>query len=46
MKRFLVIMLASAANISSFAQTDVGMGEEFSLSGRSIMFFKRIAISS
>jgi hypothetical protein len=40
MKRFLVIMLASAANISSFAQTDVDMGEEFSLRGRSIMFFK------
>lgn len=40
MKKFLVLSLAIAANLSSFAQTDVEMGENFSLSGQSITFFK------
>lgn len=40
MKKILVMSLALAANLSSFAQTDVEMGENFSLSGKSITFFK------
>lgn len=40
MKKILVLSLALAANLSSFAQTDVEMGENFSLSGKSITFFK------
>ena len=40
MKKILLFSLALAANLSSFAQTDVEMGENFSLSGKSITFFK------
>lgn len=40
MKKILVFSLALAANLSSIAQTDVEMGENFSLSGKSITFFK------
>ena len=40
MKKILLFFLALAANLSSFAQTDVEMGENFSLSGKSITFFK------
>ena len=40
MRKILVMTLALAANLSSFAQTDVEMGEDFSLSGKSITFFK------
>ena len=40
MKKNLILMLVLAANLSSFAQTDVEMGENFSLSGKSITFFK------
>jgi len=40
MRKFLVTTLALAANLSLFAQTDVEMGENFSLSGKSITFFK------
>lgn len=40
MKKILVMMLALAANLSSFAQTDVDMGENFSLSGKSTNLFK------
>jgi len=40
MNKILVSMLVLAANLSSFAQTDVEMGENFSLSGKSITFFK------
>lgn len=40
MKKILLFSLALAANLSSFAQTDVEMGEYFSLSGKSITFFK------
>ena len=40
MKKILLFSLALEANLSSFAQTDVEMGENFSLSGKSITFFK------
>jgi len=40
MKKILLFSLALAANLSSFSQTDVEMGENFSLSGKSITFFK------
>lgn len=40
MKKILLFSLALAANLSSFAQTYVEMGENFSLSGKSITFFK------
>lgn len=40
MKKILVMTLALAANLTSSAQTDVEMGENFTLSGKSIMFFK------
>lgn len=40
MKKILLFSLALAANLSLFAQTDVEMGENFSLSGKSITFFK------
>ena len=40
MKKILVSMLALATNLSLLAQTDVKMGENFSLSGKSITFFK------
>ncbi len=40
MNKILVSMLALAANLSSFAQTDVEMGEIFTLSGKSITIFK------
>ena len=40
MKKILVLSFALAANLSSSAQTDVEMGENFSLSGKSITFFK------
>ena len=40
MNKILVSMLVLAANLSSFAQTDVEMGDNFSLSGKSITFFK------
>lgn len=40
MKKILLFSLALAANLSSFAQTDIEMGENFSLSGKSITFFK------
>ena len=41
MKKILLFSLALAAKLSSFAQTDVEMGENFSLSGKSITFFKK-----
>ena len=40
MKKIFVLSLALAANLSSSAQTDVEMGENISLSGKSITFFK------
>lgn len=40
MKKILVSMLALATNLSLLAQTDIKMGENFSLSGKSITFFK------
>ena len=40
MKKLILMTLAFAANLTSFAQTDVEMGENFSLSGKSITFFK------
>ena len=40
MKKNLICMLALATNLSLLAQTDVKMGENFSLSGKSITFFK------
>jgi len=40
MKKILVLSLAITANLNSFAQSDVDIGDKFSLSGESIMFFK------
>ena len=40
MRKIIVMMLALVANMTSFAQTDLEMGENFFLSGKSITFFK------